>query len=636
MTDLARLAADDLLLDGHRLDVELAAAITDAELERTMQGASTVTLELAREPGWALLRNQELLGRRRLDTGVQLMLDDLPWTVSEIEKTEDGAQVVSYDAAVAELKRRHGHEKASRGELTRIGFMASLCRKAGVDVVAPERDVLRPIADLSAEDQRALRDARQNRRRQDSQRGRRSRGALEHADLKVGHGDVDAEQLRNMRTVLGVLDAEDAKPKVRLACVMAAIGEGAFRRSSRNPDSNAEGVFQLLPSTQRNLGLDPRDTEACAKQFLHGGFASAGGAIALHREHPDWDAAMIASYVESGTGDYVSHYSASRGEARTILAAWSPDDSDPFAQRTGTADRAFVERAEYQVEPGENWWETLQRLADEITIRCFAVGGRVWIASDLWLIRQTPVLALREGAGGVESLRWLWTRGNRIDEMTAVVRGAKRIELPGSVMLVHGEGAGDGPWLVRKANRPLRDDTGLVTYTLGQPQQPKPEPASTVHTEPGEPAADASGAGGRTGRVTVAAGANRDGVPLRDPVMFFLRRMAGATSERVHVTTGSNHNQFVKDSHNQSDHWTGDAADLGLGGDARSNPDVGRRGDKLCVAALRVLGHSYGEARQMAAAGGVFEGTWKGHRVQVLWRTLTGGNHFNHVHVGVR
>jgi hypothetical protein len=27
---------------------------------------------------------------------------------------------------------------------------------------------------------------------------------------------------------------------------------------------------------------------------------------------------------------------------------------------------------------------------------------------------------------------------------------------------------------------------------------------------------------------------------------------------------------------------------------------------------------------------------WRGYRIQVGWRTLNGGNHYNHVHVGLK
>jgi hypothetical protein len=48
-------------------------------------------------------------------------------------------------------------------------------------------------------------------------------------------------------------------------------------------------------------------------------------------------------------------------------------------------------------------------------------------------------------------------------------------------------------------------------------------------------------------------------------------------------------------------------------------------------------------AAQIAAAlgtpgwrGGVLNARCNGYRVQLLYRTNIGGNHFNHVHVGVR
>jgi hypothetical protein len=57
--------------------------------------------------------------------------------------------------------------------------------------------------------------------------------------------------------------------------------------------------------------------------------------------------------------------------------------------------------------------------------------------------------------------------------------------------------------------------------------------------------------------------------------------------------------------------------------------------------ALQVAGVPWSQAVRMAQKGGVFNvtpksGPYKGHRVQVLWKTMVGGNHHNHVHVGIR
>jgi hypothetical protein len=60
-------------------------------------------------------------------------------------------------------------------------------------------------------------------------------------------------------------------------------------------------------------------------------------------------------------------------------------------------------------------------------------------------------------------------------------------------------------------------------------------------------------------------------VPIHQHVLDFLRLIAGSTSEDIIVGTGTNHNQYVAGSSNQSDHWTGDAADLLVGGDAKSS-----------------------------------------------------------------
>ncbi|WP_028058416.1 hypothetical protein [Candidatus Solirubrobacter pratensis] len=139
------------------------------------------------------------------------------------------------------------------------------------------------------------------------------------------------------------------------------------------------------------------------------------------------------------------------------------------------------------------------------------------------------------------------------------------------------------------------------------------------------------------GNWSAAPGANLPGKPMRDPIKQFLSVLAGLTNEQIVVGFGTNHDQFTT-SGNVSDHYTGDAADILVGGDARSDSAAASKGDNIATAALRLLGYSQSDARNMAMSGKLnftqnFD--WYGHRVQVGWRTLEGGNHFNHVHVGV-
>jgi hypothetical protein len=145
----------------------------------------------------------------------------------------------------------------------------------------------------------------------------------------------------------------------------------------------------------------------------------------------------------------------------------------------------------------------------------------------------------------------------------------------------------------------------------------------------------ASTGASKSGAVKVQPGAERAGIGLQHPVLSFLHRLAGASGREVDVTTGTNHNRMTTTG-NVSDHWSGNAADLGVGGDARQDAAVGHKGDLIAAHAIQVAsGKTFDEALAMARKGGVFNFETKQGRVQILWRTLTGGNHYNHVHVGV-
>lgn len=150
----------------------------------------------------------------------------------------------------------------------------------------------------------------------------------------------------------------------------------------------------------------------------------------------------------------------------------------------------------------------------------------------------------------------------------------------------------------------------------------------------------AATAGASKGKVVVASGANRAGVGLQPPVLSFLDDVSAASGREVDVTTGTNHNQMTT-SGNVSDHWDGNAADLGVGGDARQDAAAGKKGDLIAAHALQV---AYGEAGKkvsfaqaysQARKGGLWNIETPGGRVQIIWRSLVGGNHYNHVHTGL-
>jgi 3D (Asp-Asp-Asp) domain-containing protein len=150
------------------------------------------------------------------------------------------------------------------------------------------------------------------------------------------------------------------------------------------------------------------------------------------------------------------------------------------------------------------------------------------------------------------------------------------------------------------------------------PQGAEPRPVI-----PGMPGS--SGGGGGKVRGTLGAADRQAARPTRrstsPEIIRFARRVAGVLHSPISVGTGTAHNEFVKGTHRVSAHWSGNALDL---------PATGARLTRMGHAALIAAGMPAAEARRQT--GGVFNvGGY-----QVIFNTTEGGNHFNHLHVGLR
>lgn len=143
---------------------------------------------------------------------------------------------------------------------------------------------------------------------------------------------------------------------------------------------------------------------------------------------------------------------------------------------------------------------------------------------------------------------------------------------------------------------------------------------------PGTTAAAAAGGSSvrGSGNVRIAAGANRAGVGLTPGILKVLRAVAAQAGHTLTVGTGTNHNRLTVDG-NVSDHWSGNATDI-----PSSGQDLTRLGQQALIAA----GMDPAQARQQH--GGLFNLPYGKHRrIQVIFNTNQGGNHYNHLHVGV-
>ena len=138
---------------------------------------------------------------------------------------------------------------------------------------------------------------------------------------------------------------------------------------------------------------------------------------------------------------------------------------------------------------------------------------------------------------------------------------------------------------------------------------------------------------GALGKVVVAPNANLPGHPISKMTLDYVARMAAMLGKPIVITTGTNHSKFTVDG-KVSDHFSGHAADIGMV--ANGGSDDSPVGDRIMTAALRQAGVPAAEAKAKAQAGGLFTFIHGGQRIQCIWKTDQGGNHHNHVHVGVR
>lgn len=158
------------------------------------------------------------------------------------------------------------------------------------------------------------------------------------------------------------------------------------------------------------------------------------------------------------------------------------------------------------------------------------------------------------------------------------------------------------------------------------------------------------GSGGRSPGLWVqkpGSGRNRPSVTAQhggvimdgmDPAVLSLGRTISRRSGLPIELISANRPGSRTISGNRSDHADGRALDIHAlaVGQPGGTPETERRGDKIAFHAARAVGIPVGQAKQFARSGGDLSTEFAGYRVQILWKTWTGGNHFNHVHVGIR
>lgn len=132
----------NLKLQGKDLSVALSRAITDMQVEQTMEGASTLTMTVADDSG-AFMRSQLLTGQ------VRVTFDHLEFVLVKTARGERTMTLTFEERAVNLLRQYRKPRKANRATVTRAQFVRSLITEvtqARIPYAIPEVNVRQPVA----------------------------------------------------------------------------------------------------------------------------------------------------------------------------------------------------------------------------------------------------------------------------------------------------------------------------------------------------------------------------------------------------------------------------------------------------------------------------------------------------------
>jgi hypothetical protein len=359
---------------------------------------------------------------------------------------------------------------------------------------------------------------------------------------------------------------------------VALVRQESGGRNVTNPRSGATGPTQLMPGTARGLGVDPHNFQQnllggarYLKQQLHTFGGNVDKALAAYNAGPGavQQYGGIPPYAE--TRNYVRSIKNMVGHPVTVGRNVRTGSVSPVGTSSSPAGPS-----------------ALGLTAD--------TSSGVDVSSLLTMLgqqqrKQAPT------SGGLPA-----------PAFTA------QAAMPGGYQAL---ASGGGP-------APKQDLGALLSLVQTQGSTGQPTGTGAVSgAAPPLPAIQAPrSSSGRDGRVSVAAGANRPGAPINPAVTSFVRGVAGLYGQPLTIGTGTNHNRLTING-TESDHWTGNGADIPLAGRAliRAGQD-----------ALIQAGMSPAKARKQTG-GGYNVGAW-----QVIFNTDAPGwgNHLTHLHVGRR
>lgn len=471
--DVSNFLADVAGKQGQGLKVNFAEAITQGHVERSIEGASLISITV-HDGTKAILRS----GMFGTDSNqkipvLDVKVEGLWYRLASFQKEEGNEITLEFEDRIVFFLKAHTETiSASRAHTTRAEFirrMVSMVRVQKIRFFCPELHVRLPIEGEGGVEGYTV-DKKTGKRKyktkKPSERQRRAElagGLLSTTDLTMEGVSLNKSQLEVAEQILDKGSEMEADKKVMLSALMCSMQESKLTNSK-----GEEGV---------NVG--PFD------QNEHDGWPASGDvgtdaaayfkiAIANDKSEPKYTlAALVQSVQRSGAGE--AKYRPHREDAEKILKEYG--EKGIGAKHAHTYDKEY----DFHVGPpdgptGENFWEASERLAKEVNWRRYVVGNTFYYVKDSDLMARKPVAEFDEDTEGIEDILGTIDAGLPVSEAIVKCRATRWFAPPGSVIKIKNTGPFNGRWLVFVIWRDLFSTECEIK--LHQPEDSKPEKAS--------------------------------------------------------------------------------------------------------------------------------------------------------------
>ena len=526
--------------------IDLTQTISAATIERTIEGASTLTV-MVEDDLDRTIQNSGRLGRH-----VDVELDGLIFTLVGVKKQARQLTLVFEDQAINVLRYYNTFIQADRSKVTRAQFVLRMIREVKeipLSWVIPELDVIQQVSDIqpgqvivnpdgtpmvAVKTDKATKAAAKTQR----QKGITPPSPQDTHGLTVRGAAMDIEQWQNAVTIINTGVAMKMTTKVIVCSIMTAIDESNIRNltnAQSDPGTDSVGVFQQ----RRSMGWPAtRNVATDAAAFFN-------AAAPIDRNNPTMSYNDVCQSVQHSGTPYA--YGAFYDEAALIVHAYGLDVKsglvDPkYTVQGGNNMQApdtipdystgafFFTRGTLSTDSigetlltKEDSWTCIRRLATEVNWRAFCVSGVIYFIDDKDLFASKPFMVIDEDTDGIDWIDYDYDEGKRKATVTVTAHLSRWSAPPGSTVKCINSGIVNGKWLVQDITRSLYDHIGTITMIKPQPVLPEPTTSSTSKIMDGT-------TGGKTAKPGGArVGSEGPMGSVQNKIVSFARQQLGVT-----------------------------------------------------------------------------------------------------------